>query len=827
MSRPYDSIIRKLHSALKIDNLWPQFIEAIAEELDVQLKFIELTKYQKDILAMSRDVVVSSDPTLDTSELFISNLLLLAEKYGYEPNLILDDSFDFIVKELLSIPIKIKYKGTYTGYTIPIREIGYSGDIYNFLYNTDKMIKMVKWSSIITAYTSISDFTLPFYSVTPDKNYSSLVNQIVFLDSNPIRKLDEKPSINPTTNWFLDGKYQQILTKHLGIEVYIKEAITANQQDFLLTEDYFKYLEKAVDYNASMGAIPHVGCSINFAVPSDNSFDEFNTSEVYTVPLLKLKTNTTIHADGVPSLSAIKFISVGTGTQYIPDHTTKDILGTPLATSKENIVMLYSLTSPDTIMYDLAPTPYNATVVGNLKKTSGMFGQEVTFDGNTYVVTSATAKRTITRQDQSWIGWFDNTDSSSEECGIYDCGLIKITCSDTSLKVYYDRSISPILNVDNLVAGPHFVNIVFDMTNNIASLYVDDEIKDFYNEGSGIVGMTSFNTPTQTVMGAYLDDNNAFVPKLSSCFTGKISNVCLTKKTLSSEERGELYTNTMTLNASLKNPLARFPIADKEKFEDSSWIGINTFAPALTVNDEILFQKQEVGTTEVRTGVTRYKNIIPKTFNISYRRFLNGNYQSQSLKDDGNGNLTSDYLSGTIDYNTGEYLVKFFNTFSYDNSYTLEGTPTNVSFNLLATLGNTEVDIVPGSVKVYYKINGYYFLATDSGESDIVGSNLINSTLDHASGLLTLNTVGTSLPLQDSIVVSFDYYKYSNITLNEVFIANYKIYQDIIEQPIRITELALEDENHSALIYCTFPPIEFHSINDYLATNIMVRKLPT
>src|SRR5574344_1663874 len=115
MSIVNDSLQNKLISALKIDDLWVQFLEAYATELEL---FWADTQKSKDIF--------------NIYEQLEDGLLDIANTFGYIPNLIIDNSLQMVRKEVQSIPTRIRNKTTYDGYYMIMKQIGRIGDIYNY-----------------------------------------------------------------------------------------------------------------------------------------------------------------------------------------------------------------------------------------------------------------------------------------------------------------------------------------------------------------------------------------------------------------------------------------------------------------------------------------------------------------------------------------------------------------------------------------------------------------------------------------------------------------------------------------------------------------------
>jgi hypothetical protein len=206
------SLQKNLISPLTNDNFWSQFLHAFSYELENQRKKYESIKDNYNIYSNEKDGVIR-----------ISNT------FGYDPNLVINNTLNMAIKESESIPYRIKRKTTYDGYYMILQQNGLYGEIFNYYYDNYKLIKAIDYVSTVDNLKN-SDHYSPFYGVSPLKNYSSVMNNSVICldylkdgnpeyDDNHIRRYSlDQTSYNPC--WRLDKQYTRIPTKHLGIEYY-------------------------------------------------------------------------------------------------------------------------------------------------------------------------------------------------------------------------------------------------------------------------------------------------------------------------------------------------------------------------------------------------------------------------------------------------------------------------------------------------------------------------------------------------------------------------------------------------------------------------------
>ena len=192
-------------SALKSDDLWIEFMECLGYEIDNMRDSISEKKYLYDINHNLED-----------------GLIRIANTYGYNPNLIADNSLLMAKKEVESIPFRIRNKTTYDGYYIIFKQIGKIGDVYNYYWSGNKLIKAIKWEEIVKILDNTTAYYEPFINVIPDKNFSTISeSDTIYLDTE--ESLD---SLRGQWKWQLDENIEISPTKHLGIDTILEVLMT-------------------------------------------------------------------------------------------------------------------------------------------------------------------------------------------------------------------------------------------------------------------------------------------------------------------------------------------------------------------------------------------------------------------------------------------------------------------------------------------------------------------------------------------------------------------------------------------------------------------------
>ena len=159
------SLQHNLLSPLTVDPLWSQFLHAFSYELDNLRTYFGTIENAFNIYKNEKDGIVR-----------------IAESFGYEPNLVINNSQYMATKEAESIPYKIKRKSTYDGYYMILQQNSQLGEVFCYYFNNKKLIKSIDYSETIKNLNNSEPY-LPFYGVVPIKNFTSMFNvDMIMLD---------------------------------------------------------------------------------------------------------------------------------------------------------------------------------------------------------------------------------------------------------------------------------------------------------------------------------------------------------------------------------------------------------------------------------------------------------------------------------------------------------------------------------------------------------------------------------------------------------------------------------------------------------------------
>lgn len=794
-----NSMQYRLHSALKITELWPQFIEAIAQEIALIKEEDDKTKDFNNIYVQLEDGNIS-----------------IANKFGYNPNLVLDNSLDYIRIQSESIPYRISKKTTYAGYDINFKMVNRIGEIYNLFWNGTKLIKAIKWSDTFTSLESFYDYTLPFTNLVADRNFSTInLGDAELMDDG--RYLDEDPPLR------MDSISIAYPTKHLAIEMIIDQMVERNSVDYLLYDNYFKYLEQGSEYNRQVPVVPHNGGQLNIILSDSGGYDFFNTGGEYSVPLLQLKSAVTylyitrenisglLHLDDVGrtldepiiwtmdgsnesaipiSLDDFKYISVGGGRHNVPTTENSRIFN-----DLSTVALYYTFDDDDSLtsIKDYSSNSYNGTVIGEQKKVEGIVGKTVNFDGNTKVISSVTYI-----QGNYNIGFWTNLDSSNMVQTLFELGFIKLDYSFTTNQfTLYFNALTKNISYTSMEGEDHFIQIEIDDTNDEVRFFIDANLVDALD----ITGET-FGGTYDLSIGANSSDSNYV--------KGIIDDFFIYIKNFSQNEKEYIFNNRVGIITKLNKFYSRQAIEEIEKNEPSSglWLGVQSYSKANYINDEFAFS-YITGTTTYM-GTTFFNNLSPFRVALNYTRIEGVTPVTEKVFDNGDGRFEGEYISGTIDYDSGNYTV---NTYSINREIydVISPVATSSISNAVAPF------IQEGSLQVVYSISGTSYIAQDDTAGNIVGSGITSGSIDYTTGVISI----TFSSITDGEVYTRYLYQ-KEAVFNDGDILTMEYYSTV---PLEVTEVALEDEDKNVLVYATFPPIEFNTIENFLSTSFFIRKV--
>lgn len=790
-----------LISSLKSDELWLQLLSAIAEEL-----------------TLIKDQIYKSKLLYQYREQGEDGILALSKMFGYTPNLIVDNSLDMLKREYESIPYRIRNKTTYDGYYIIFKLIAELGEVYNYYWTGEKLIKALSFNETLLILDN-SILTDPFLNVVPDKNFSVItkggtydLDAGIFLDEqfgNKYWTFDENLAISPT--------------KHLGIEYYVDSIILKNNEEYLMTSEYINYLLVGVLYTKRVPIVPHVGVQITGVTYEDGSNNFFNPDFEYSVPSIKLnictafnytknfvnlkdfelddertldetilwKLDKNFDPNAFDFLKQIKYISCGVGKLSTPNTKNFNIFDY----SKMVIYYSFSDNGDTNTIKDYSINSYNAKVYGEIKKIDGIIGKTVNFNGQTYVKSDSEIR--FPKENLSLGFWIEPhvNDEEIEEYFILDYDIFKMKYSLSENKIYYylstlEGSIENIF-IDNI----YFIIVEMDI--------LSHELRIFVN---------SILNQTQSLPEINIGEYSLYIgsdSNLSSKFIGLIDSFWLMLKIYTQQEKNYLYEKKLGILTHLSNKIAEYELDDHEKISNNKWLAVFSYVSPNIVRNEFVFN---VNSDPTFFGKTNY--LFEKgTFSLVYK---GKNYIEQTLIDDTFGGLirvdTGEKVNGSIDYSTGQFSLTRETEFKI-NSYrfTIEE-----AFNEDGFFLGFE-NIKKTSLKINYTISDITYEAIDDGNGNISGVG-ISGTINYTDGYISLEK---SRELQGTyILIDFIYIVDLNILDDSPVYVNYTM-----KMNVPITEIGLEDENKELMVYMTFPKIELLNSNNHIATNFIIKKL--
>lgn len=806
-----DNLIYNLLNSLKQDDLWVNFMEAIGSELEL-MKVHILSK--KDLFNPNTE---EQDKLLDLSEMF-----------GYNPNLILDNSLEMIKSEYLSIPYRIKLKTTYDGYYIIFKQINANGDIYNYYYDGNKLIKAMNYYSSLN---KILDGTYVYGDIftynEADKNFSTLLSaETIYLDNEVY--LDDMVG---NYHWNLDRGVNIIPTKHLGIEYY-PQGIMKNDEgeDCILNKYWYYYLETGVNYTRRVPIIPHLGLQLSVVIKENTAYDYLTPNKNYTIDDLKLNASTSftlnkkfvgvepIFLDNNEVLDQLnkwtldtkssggqtitsddfKYICCGNGKHSLNNSANFNIF------AYKNMVLFYNFDDEDYSdeIKDYSSNSNNGILYGDTVKVNGITGKTINFNGSTYV--RGNDSLNINSNDKFSISFWINPnnrfyiENTSDMCVFELQNFLKVTYnySDRMMKLHYNGNV---LNADVPYNENTYINI--EIYNNVMTVYVNANEVLNYN-------MTPLTTDTYLYIGVDSSVSNHFI--------GMIDSFYIMDKFFTASEKNYIMENKLSIVTHLDNMLARYKLSPFSEIYDTNKIRlIQSYVSGLDVNDEFIFKTDsEMDTSTVFIGKLKHDSLVSKYFKYKYVQ-NNGLPTIITANESGEFYTEDNHLiRGGIDYENGIYTI-----YPFDKNY-LSDVDIDIEDYVIENNKHKVVaqlhDLIENNTLSGYVIRSDETrvpFTTSNGEINGV-TDVIEGTIDETNGILTLYLSEDV----KKVIISYSYFIDLNMKADENVFAEYKIKEGYI------SEIGLENANHELTAYMTFPKVEFNSIQDFISVGFYMLK---
>lgn len=813
-----ENLIYNLMSSLKNDDLWVQFMEAIGEELTLERDFI----FEKKELF---------NPNTNKQD----RLFDLSEMFGYNPNLILNNSLEMLKSEYLSIPYRIRFKTTYDGYFFIFKQVDANGDVYNYYYDDSKLIKAMNYQSSIDKIMN-GDYKYGdiFLFNEPDKNFS------VISSDNSIRLDDENIFLDVKFGnyyWYLDKNVSVLPTKHLGIEYYPKGLmLNDNDEECIMNKYWFNYLEVGVEYTRRVPIVPHIGLQLSAVFKQNSGYNYLTPMKEYTIDDLKLNASTVFsfnksfvqiesvrldtnntHLDslnrwaldieseggeGVTS-DSFKYICCGDGSSSLPNVENFNIFSFP------NIVLFYTFDDTDdsNVITDYSNVSNNARLYGDTIKVKGITSSTINFNGSTYAQTNNPLN--LNSGDTFSINFWLNPNNVSHKENTNNMCVFDIqnfltaiyNYSDRSLRIAFDGNLISTVSVDfNEIV---YMNIEF--SNSIITVF-----KNGVQISSSSV--SSITRSCEVYFGANSSQSNKYI--------GIFDSFYIMDKLFTSSEKSYIYENRLSIITHLNNFLARYELSSFSEIYENDFVRlIQSHVDALDVKEEFLFNtNDETDTNTVYMGTVKRTPLMPKYFEYYYKKDddsivkIKANESGEFYKEDGT------LIRGDINYDSGFYRIYPFDKdlvsdvdvdISQYTVVTIEGVEKH---HVVANLhDNIEFQTLKGSIT----LSNHTSQTFSTYENNISGGYpYIDGTINYETGVLDLYLD----PTVENVSVTYSYFIDLEMKPNSSVFADYKIKEGYI------TEVGLENANHQLLAYMSFPKVEFNTIQDFISVGFYMLK---
>lgn len=787
----------RLNKLLKND-FWAQFMEALAEEI-VNLEDDLLLKEQFNQI----------------DNVGYERLLQIADKFGYTPNLILDNSIDNLRQEVKSITYRIKNKSTLNGYLLPFKMISMLGQTFSVFYDGVKLIRDINYEATLLNFGTLVNGEA-FTDVVPVLYPSHLLNQSIALDDGLVLDAEDQ--------WYLDLGLVKRTTQHLAVEYKAYQLYTEEEggEEFLILPEYYNYLCNSVLYNKESTTSPHCGINLNMITDQSGYFNSNNRNSDYTIDEIKLKTSiTNTYRSKLISLEEI-FLDegreldetitwnldqeAGTISEIEPSTFFYVTAGTGLRKGQLdfNLGRPYDLR---TIHYgfdeysgddciDSSRNEYDAKVNGTVDRIEGIIGKTVDFDGSTSV-DSVSDSIIVSEENKTIQLWIKIPDYGS---GIY--------------YIFNHEYLEAWIDQDNYTFNVKITGTSGNETATISSYSSDNQEHiihievDILNTALNVFQDTVLET-TQDIstIGTIADSYSLNIGwnGTDSYFNGLIDDFISIEKILTDEEKTYIYENKLGTLKHLSNIVYREELSVNEVFSNEDYFFINTVITSNTVKNRFIAFGDS--STQTFTGNLKQTDIKEGTLIFSYFDAFGDKFTAY---DNGQGEIFGEKAVGVIDYDTGDFSLTTKREYTVIKDNSTEGAYTSVSYN-------TNNNVKPSSVAIDYMINGTTYIGTDDGAGNITGTDIDTGTINYETGIisLTFNQDTDDQPIWTSYV----YIKEDTLATNTELTASFSVNHDL-----EISEIGIENDNKELLVYSTNPSFKFGTNQSHIGVQLIIAK---
>ena len=626
-------------------SLWSQFLDSVTTELLLLQNQMSLKESYLDI-----------DSYTD-----IDDLIEVGKWFGYDLIRSLNENdLDYSKQDIKSIVYKIKKKGTLQYYNYVFNLVPYTGKVYSLVYETavDKMWKAIDLVSSSSILSSSHDITTPFLQME-----SVVSNGYTY---------SNKYGIDAYLQYLEDNSVTVRRTQGLTFEYLLKSVLLNDSTEYLMYDNYFHYLEQAINYGRKITIIPHVGCQLNIRTDETGYFDSNDPGASYSVADLQMQSTTTGFYDGDATVQLYLDDNrlLDSPVQWYLDNDDETVFGKTSAekfyyfyagNNSNSLIPLsdteyYSLNNNITLYYpldqekgrtvtDIGPNEDDGKIYGEYSYVDGIVGNGLQFDGISTTIYHENYVSVYT--DTTYCFWLKGLESAQLNTSIYLWEhSITITFNTTTnlLTVTIAGLLSTVTltkTIDLLDDTERFVLVSLDIDGN-ALLYINNVLQDTV----AISAIGEISSAGDLYIGSS-DGNYAF--------KGIMDEIRIFSYILTSAQRTYLYSTPPNSLATMGNLIYRQRVSENQIYEDSDRYIIQGWVPSKTVNQEIIAEGDS--STNLFSGTLFYDDIIKTSITITY---TSGGIE-KTITDNGEGSIGDLMYSGSdignITYLTGVWSL--------------------------------------------------------------------------------------------------------------------------------------------------------------------------
>ena len=307
---------------------WESFTLSVEDELLRMIAFFEEKKIMYDMDLMTE-----------------KQLREISELLGVVFNSTVNDSVDFLRREVKAIPFKIQYKDTVTLFRSFPRALDRGGQVYVYVFETTSN-NIVRSAKNLLYDIANHDPLIPVEHFSLE-NFTGYIETYLELDTGYFLDIED---VNGNT-WRLDDVNKSITTNHIAIEFYVDRIIskdiidpeTGNKttREFLMTWEYLDFIQTNMEFSRRVVEVPHIGAHFNLINDTSGIYNPFDTTYTSDVVKSNMVVNPTAFAN-LGSVFDLEKIAFGIGSHTdLPAYDGTGTMPTGLHTKVASTYIMF------------------------------------------------------------------------------------------------------------------------------------------------------------------------------------------------------------------------------------------------------------------------------------------------------------------------------------------------------------------------------------------------------------------------------------------------------------------------------------------------------